>query len=130
MADLPDFNKIGVQTSKGSFRVSQGEYEALRWESPSIDYGFNAQTDIYTVPAGKVFYITDVNISANFRWRARVYTSSGRYVFEVWGAAWDGKHHSFDTPIPVFAGETLKLYIENHDIQSGYSVVLIVGWLD
>jgi len=130
-----------VDTSGRTYTLSDCEY-AARHRTQIRESGFasNGTTDdIYTVPAGKVFYLTSATLSGSntsttsvsgvyLRWRTAVtFKNIIGLDFAASGTGWISQGHiaqSFPMPIKFEAGEIIAIYAA----PNARGVACIQGW--
>lgn len=127
MADFPDFSS--PVWDKRDTAAKEGTIKSWSWvsgeEIPPVGL---YEGDIYTVPAGKIFYSSDSGMAMNYRGWMQYKIKDGAEICSALMEAWDTKIISFAAPFVIVAGETLQWQTSNWDIVSGYPYGYFFGW--
>jgi len=95
----------------------------------SAALGVNGPYTIYTVPVGKVLYLTRYLLSARFDyWAYLDYTPSGTFLSYLYGAAKQPFQETFAPPVTIGAGQSLRITIDNYGPAIEYWYAVIRGF--
>jgi len=82
---------------------------------------------VYTVPAGKKLYISDVLVSSNVKGYARVQLA-GDYYFRGYISPFTAVPSMYHKVKRLVEGEAVRFTSENMDAVDGYFVYTVLGW--
>jgi hypothetical protein len=81
----------------------------------------STDTDLYTVPAGKVFYLVRFRFSSEKKGGFVLRNYNPDFIhFLIHVAGYVGDAYTFAPPEVIAAGKTVRIRMENHDAASGY----------
>jgi hypothetical protein len=125
--DLPDWLEQPVPKRDWSSRIGIDKSWAYFWSDliqPKMSYYF----DFYTVPSGKVLFLTDVTVGLMFRGYTHIVAVDYPTILSAEVEPFDTKIKSSSVPLTATAGKVLRWYVSNWDIVPGYAHMSLVGW--
>lgn len=116
-----------------------GVYDRMDWAAKGLEYktwndnfsidpASSQSVDVYTVPAGKILFVTDVEFGGMARGLATIWASAIKRICWMYFEPFDSRHISLTVPLPLVANDTLKVYEYNYDIIPGTFSYLIISW--
>jgi len=125
--DYPDFTKI--VWPKRDTAARELIFKTFIIGVPvSIPPGGAAERILYTIPTGKRFYFTDVNISAKIRILVWFRVHLSFHLFHGYIETYYSKSFSPSVPLIAGAGEQIRITTWNHDLIPGVDRGFFTGW--
>jgi hypothetical protein len=90
--------------------------------------GAEGYSDIYEVPAGRRYFVSDCYGSTTFRGELTLYVPDSHYIYSAHFEPWATHPASLALPIPVEEGQTIRIYWKNSDAFAGTFEVLVGLW--
>jgi len=125
MADYPDYARVDVwNISNWAARIGA---QKIWFGVGTVGAGADWNFDIYTVPEGKVIFISDITMSG---------LAEGTYVLLIAGSAFlqfflggnQAFSHSYVTPVPATAGQKISGWIRNRSAASAEFCYAVVAY--
>jgi len=134
--DRPDFTRpiaFALQEvpnwGRRDWAAKEIEYKSFLIAAASaIAPGDYLDRTIYTVPSGKRFYLTDVNISTQMRSLFWLRVSGGSNFFYGYLEPYESQSFSPTLPLTASYGDEIKAKTENTDVVSGLDKGIMTGW--
>lgn len=127
MADIPDFSIPIWGRREIQAKEIQLKYTVFVPGTPILP-GASGYADVYVVPAGKRYFVSDCYGSSNFRGALYGYVPTSHDIYAAYFEPWDTHFASLALPIPVEAGQRVRIAWENNDFFGGFFRFLVGLW--
>ena len=124
--DYPDFTI--PQWSRRDWAAKELSYKTWCYTSPTVGADKYLSHNVYTVPSGKILFITDIHFGGNIRGTMWLRVVDGlSFVYDFF-EPYDTKITNLTLPLPALAGETIRYTGQNTDIIPGLFRYVFSGW--
>jgi len=127
MPDFPDFT-IPKWDRRDFAATKEVEWKNWRLLNASISSGATWTEEFYSIPSGKMLFITDFNLGADFKGYLQIYSVEYVWVATVYFNPYDPVTGALTVPTPVVGPEGMKFDIKNEGTETGRSHIIIKGW--
>jgi hypothetical protein len=124
--DFPDFT-VPIWNRR-DWASKELTYKTWGINTGDIAAGGTAAADIYTIPSGKMLFVTDFQAGGTIMGYTQLYIVGSYILATTFFEPYCTEVLSYSTPIPLTVGQVLKYSTDNDDTITGWVYNLIIAW--
>lgn len=130
MPDRPDFYKRVIQESTRERSVKEQTDKVFYDYAYNVVAGSGEDVKTWTIPSGKVLYITDVNFGGNGNgvWHVRSWKTGER--FYMYNTDTRQATYAFSLPMRFSEGDKIIIHVTNPTANTNTYNYYVHGWLE
>lgn len=127
MADIPDFSVPIWDRRDIKAKEVELKYTIYTTVVPILP-GESAYANVYTVPYGRRYFVSDCYGTTTFGGSLAVFVPDSHDIYTAYFEPWATHFASLALPIPVESGEIIRIVWINNDAFEGFFRILIGVW--